>query len=39
MKTFETADVMDVELAYLYSDGILATLWINDTFEQIALWF
>jgi elongation factor P len=35
-ETFETADVMDVELAYLYSDGEFWHFMNNDTFEQIA---
>jgi len=36
MKHLETADVMDVELAYLYSDGEFWHFRINETFEQIA---
>ena len=32
----EAADVMDVELAYLYNDGEFYHFMNNDTFEQIA---
>ncbi|WMC09926.1 elongation factor P [Oceanimonas pelagia] len=34
--TVEGADVMDVELAYLYNDGEFYHFMNNDTFEQIA---
>jgi len=34
--TVETADVMDTDLAYLYTDGEFWHFMNNDTFEQIA---
>ncbi|MFC6441310.1 elongation factor P [Bowmanella sp. JS7-9] len=34
--TVETADVMDTELSYLYSDGEFWHFMNNETFEQIA---
>ncbi|GAB3027571.1 elongation factor P [Bowmanella dokdonensis] len=34
--TVEGADVMDIELSYLYSDGEFWHFMNNDTFEQIA---
>jgi elongation factor P len=35
-ETVEAADVMDVDLAYLYNDGEFWHFMNNDTFEQIA---
>ena len=35
-ETVEGADVMDTELAYLYTDGEFYHFMNNDTFEQIA---
>ncbi|MBW8192553.1 elongation factor P [Neiella marina] len=35
-ETVEAADVMDVELAYLYNDGEFWHFMNNDTFEQLA---
>ena len=37
-ESFEGADVLDTELAYLYTDGEFWHFMNNDTFEQIALW-
>lgn len=35
-ESFELADVVDIELAYLYNDGEFYHFMDNDTFEQIA---
>lgn len=35
-ESVESADVMDIELAYLYNDGEFFHFMNNDTFEQIA---
>lgn len=35
-ESVESADVMDIELAYLYNDGEFFHFMDNDTFEQVA---
>lgn len=35
-ESVESADVMDIELAYLYTDGDFFHFMNNDTFEQVA---